>query len=36
MAEFAARHPGLEVHLVLSDAGLEVGQDRSTAPTIRP
>jgi DNA-binding transcriptional LysR family regulator len=27
LAEFAARHPALEVHLVLSDAGLEVGQD---------
>jgi DNA-binding transcriptional LysR family regulator len=27
LAEFATRHPGLEVHLVLSDAGLEVGQD---------
>lgn len=27
LAEFAARHPGLEVHLVLSDAGLDVGQD---------
>lgn len=27
LAEFAARHPGLEAHLVLSDAGLEVGQD---------
>jgi len=27
LAEFAVRQPGLEVHLVLSDAGLEVGQD---------
>jgi DNA-binding transcriptional LysR family regulator len=27
LAEFAARHPGLEVDLTLSDAGLEVGQD---------
>jgi DNA-binding transcriptional LysR family regulator len=27
LAQFAAQHPGLEVHLVLSDAGLEVGQD---------
>jgi DNA-binding transcriptional LysR family regulator len=27
LADFAAQHPGLEVHLVLSDAGLEVGQD---------
>ncbi|MFZ0500604.1 MAG: LysR family transcriptional regulator [Steroidobacteraceae bacterium] len=27
LAEFAARQPGLEVHLTLSDAGLEVGQD---------
>jgi LysR family transcriptional activator of dmlA len=27
LADFAARHPGLEVHLVLSDAGFEVGQD---------
>ena len=27
LAEFAAQHPALEVHLVLSDAGLEVGQD---------
>ncbi len=27
LAEFAAAHPGLEIHLVLSDAGLEVGQD---------
>jgi DNA-binding transcriptional LysR family regulator len=27
LAEFAARHPALEAHLVLSDAGLEVGQD---------
>jgi DNA-binding transcriptional LysR family regulator len=27
LAEFAARHPGLEAHLALSDAGLEVGQD---------
>jgi DNA-binding transcriptional LysR family regulator len=27
LADFAARHPGLDVHLVLSDAGLEVGQD---------
>src|SRR5271168_2790273 len=27
LAEFAAQHPGLEAHLVLSDAGLEVGQD---------
>ena len=28
LAEFAARHPALEAHLVLSDAGLEVGQDQ--------
>jgi DNA-binding transcriptional LysR family regulator len=28
LAEFAAQHPALEVHLVLSDAGLEVGQDK--------
>jgi DNA-binding transcriptional LysR family regulator len=27
LADFAAQHPGLEAHLVLSDAGLEVGQD---------
>jgi LysR family transcriptional activator of dmlA len=27
LGEFAARHPGLEAHLALSDAGLEVGQD---------
>lgn len=27
LAQFAMEHPGLEVHLVLSDAGLEVGQD---------
>jgi LysR family transcriptional activator of dmlA len=27
LGDFAARHPGLDVHLVLSDAGLEVGQD---------
>lgn len=27
LAEFAALHPGLEAHLVLSDAGLELGQD---------
>jgi DNA-binding transcriptional LysR family regulator len=27
LAGFAARHPGLEAHLVLSDAGLEVGED---------
>ena len=27
LAEFAARHPDLEVHLALSDAGLEVGED---------
>jgi DNA-binding transcriptional LysR family regulator len=27
LAEFAARHPALEVHLVLSDVGLEVGED---------
>jgi len=27
LAEFAAQHPGLEAHLVLSDAGLEIGQD---------
>jgi DNA-binding transcriptional LysR family regulator len=27
LADFASRHPGLEVHLVLSDAGLEVGED---------
>lgn len=27
LAEFAGRHPALAVHLVLSDAGLEVGQD---------
>lgn len=27
LAEFVAQHPGLEAHLVLSDAGLEVGQD---------
>jgi DNA-binding transcriptional LysR family regulator len=27
LGDFAARHPGLEVHLVLSDAGFEVGQD---------
>jgi DNA-binding transcriptional LysR family regulator len=27
LADFAAEHSGLEVHLMLSDAGLEVGQD---------
>lgn len=27
LMEFAAQHPALELHLVLSDAGLEVGQD---------
>jgi len=27
LAEFAQCHPGLETHLVLSDAGLELGQD---------
>ena len=27
LGEFAGQHPALEVHLVLSDAGLEVGQD---------
>ncbi len=27
LADFAKRHQGLEVHLVLSDAGLEVGED---------
>jgi DNA-binding transcriptional LysR family regulator len=27
LADFAARHPALEAHLVLSDSGLEVGQD---------
>jgi DNA-binding transcriptional LysR family regulator len=27
LGDFAAHHPGLDVHLVLSDAGLEVGQD---------
>jgi DNA-binding transcriptional LysR family regulator len=27
LAEFATQHPALAVHLVLSDAGLEVGQD---------
>jgi len=27
LADFANRHPGLEVYLVLSDAGLEVGED---------
>src|ERR1700744_1485866 len=27
LAQFAAQHPQLEAHLVLSDAGLEVGQD---------
>ena len=27
LAEFAARHPALETHLALSDAGLEIGQD---------
>jgi DNA-binding transcriptional LysR family regulator len=27
LADFASRHPGLEVHLVLSDAGFEVGED---------
>ncbi len=27
LADFAALHPGLETHLLLSDAGLEVGQD---------
>jgi DNA-binding transcriptional LysR family regulator len=28
LAEFVARHPGLQAHLVLSDAGLEVEEDR--------
>lgn len=27
LAEFTARHPGLEAHLVLSDAGIEVGEE---------
>lgn len=27
LADFASHHQGLEVHLVLSDAGLEVGED---------
>jgi DNA-binding transcriptional LysR family regulator len=27
LADFAKRHSGLEAHLVLSDAGLEVGED---------
>ena len=27
LADFANRHQGLEVHLVLSDAGVEVGED---------
>ena len=27
LAEFAARHPALETHLALSDAGLEIGRD---------
>ena len=27
LADFAARHPGLDAHLVLSDAGLEVGEE---------
>ncbi len=27
LAQFTAEHPGLEAHLVLSDGGLEVGQD---------
>jgi DNA-binding transcriptional LysR family regulator len=27
IADFAAQHPALEAHLVLSEAGLEVGQD---------
>jgi DNA-binding transcriptional LysR family regulator len=27
LAEFGAQHPALEVHLALSDAGLEVGED---------
>ena len=27
LADFGVRHPGLDVHLMLSDAGLEVGQD---------
>ncbi len=27
LAQFAQEHPGLEAHLVLSDGGLEVGQD---------
>jgi DNA-binding transcriptional LysR family regulator len=27
LAQFAAQHPQLEAHLVLSDAGLEIGQD---------
>ena len=27
LARFVARHPGLQAHLVLSDAGLEVGAD---------
>ena len=27
LGDFAAHHPGLEAHLVLSDAGFEIGQD---------
>jgi DNA-binding transcriptional LysR family regulator len=27
LAEFAARHPALQTHLALSDAGLEIGRD---------
>ncbi len=27
LADFTARHPGLDAHLILSDAGLEVGED---------
>jgi DNA-binding transcriptional LysR family regulator len=27
LADFTARHPGLEAHLVLSDAGIEVGEE---------
>lgn len=27
LADFAALHPGLEVHLLLSDAGIEVGEE---------